>query len=219
MGALVYVEGIIGAGKSVYAHEVGKRLEYRVLKEPVEDNPYLAPFYKDQAEFAYKFQIYMLHRRIGLQQLAAAEALWSSEFKGAILDRSLFGDRCFAEMHHDCGNISDLDMHAYNTAIRTMKLMIFPPTTLVFLDVDPRTALERINKRNRDVESGIPLDYLKKLRAKYHKLVNNAKSGNYPWSHAVQVLHVPWDASTTVDREWDAVASSLEAFQDVHEED
>lgn len=213
MGTLVYVEGIIGAGKSTYAEEVGKRLEYRVLKEPVDDNPYLAPFYKDQKGYAYEFQIYMLHRRIGLQQLAACEALWSPEFKGAILDRSLFGDRCFAEMHHDAGNISDLQMHAYDTAVQSMQLMIFPPTILVFLDVDPPTALERIRERDRSVENSLELDYLKRLRAKYHKLINNAKSGNYPWSHAVQVLHIPWDATTASDRAWDAVASSLEAFQ------
>jgi deoxyadenosine/deoxycytidine kinase len=214
MGKLVYVEGIIGAGKSKYAEEVGTRLEYRVMKEPVGDNPYLGPFYADQKAYAYKFQIYMLHRRIGLQQLAAAEALWGDKYRGAILDRSLFGDRCFAEMHHEAGNIDDLDMHAYETAVKSMQLMIFPPTTLVFLDADPSTALERIKTRNRGVEAKIEIDYLKKLRDKYHKLVNSAKDGRFPWSHAVKVLHIPWDASTTTDREWNAVASSLEAFQE-----
>lgn len=214
MGRLIYVEGIIGAGKTKYTEEISKRLNYRVIREPVEDNPYLELFYSDPKRYAYEMQIYLLHRRIGLQLLAAAEAEFSPDFAGAVLDRSLFGDRVFEELHYEAGNITEVQHHAYLTAVRNMKLQIFPPTTLVFLDVEPVVAMERVKERARGCETGIEMDYLERLTERYHKLIQAAQSGRYPWGHAVQVLVVPWNHSTRTEKEWDASAASLKRFQE-----
>jgi deoxyadenosine/deoxycytidine kinase len=216
---LVYVEGSIGAGKSTYAEEVGKRLNYRVMKEPVNDNPYLEPFYQDPKHYAYAMQIYLLHRRIGLQRLAADESLYSDRWAGAIIDRSVFGDRVFAEEHFRVGNISELDMHAYDIAYESMRLMIFPPTVLVYLDVTPETAYRRIHERDRKVECKITLEYLQALNHGYRKLMKRARDGNYPWSHCLRLLEVPWDPATRTVEEWDAVARNLEQIIAEHEED
>jgi deoxyadenosine/deoxycytidine kinase len=212
MGHLLYCEGIIGAGKSEYCKQIAKRLSLRLIKEPMEDNPYIDLFYQDPKRWAYEMQIYLLHRRIGLQQLAAAEALYSAEYRGAIIDRSLFGDANFEELHHEVGNISDLQHHAYLTAIRNMKLMIFPPTVLVFLDVEPKVALERIRERARGCEVNIKIEYLEQLTRKYHSMIQGAKTGHYPFSHAVSVLYVPWNHNTRTDPEWDSAAASLQRF-------
>lgn len=214
MGRLVYVEGIIGAGKSTYAREVGTRLNYRIFEEPV-DKRHLDRFYSNPASYAFAFQIYILHKRIGIQNLAAAEALYSDRWDGAIVDRSLFGDAAFAELHAKAGNIEPLDQEAYQAAKLNMQLMIWPPTTLVFLDVLPRVALRRITERlqssngNRNFESGVDLEYLTKLRRAYKKLISAAKDGKYPWSHAVNVVHVEWNPATRTSEEWDAVAEGL----------
>lgn len=214
MGQLIYVEGPIGVGKSTYCKEIASRLNYRVIEEPVKSNPYLELFYQDPKKYAYEMQIYLLHRRIGLQQLAAAEALFSPDFDGAMLDRSLFGDRCFAEMHHEEGNISDIQMHAYLTAIKNMQLMIFPPTILVFLDSEPEICLKRIEHRSRGCETGIKIDYLERLIQRYHRLIQDAKDGRYPWSHAVRVIHKSWNHDTMTKEQWDAEASSLKRYQE-----
>jgi deoxyadenosine/deoxycytidine kinase len=214
MGVLIYVEGIIGVGKSTYCAEIAKRLNYRVIEEPVKSNPYLDLFYQDPKAFAFDMQVYLLHRRIGLQQLAAAEALYSPDFAGAMLDRSLFGDRVFEELHHEDGNISDLQHHAYLTSIRNMQLMIYPPTTLVFLDAEPQISMERIQKRSRGCEVGIKMGYLERLTQRYHRLIQDAKDGRYPWSHAVQVLHKSWNHDTMSAAQWDAEAASLKRFQE-----
>jgi len=214
MGRLVYVEGIIGAGKSKYTKEVGSRLNYRVFREPV-DKRHLDRFYADPAKYAFAYQIHILHQRIGIQNLAAAEALYSDRWDGAMVDRSLFGDAAFAELHAKEGNIEPLDMEAYQAAKHNMQLMIFPPTTLVFLDVQPRTALKRIRQRleeahgDRDFELGIDIEYLQKLRKAYKKLIKSARDGNYPWSHSTEVVHVEWNPATREDEEWDAVAEGL----------
>ena len=214
MGYLIYVEGGIGVGKSQYCHELGKRMNYKVIEEPVNSNPYLKLFYRDQKKYAYEMQIYLLHRRIGLQQLAAAEALYSPNYEGAMLDRTVFGDRIFEDLHYVDGNISDIQHHAYITAIRNMQLMLFPPTILIFLDAEPKIAMGRINKRNRGCESGIELEYLERLTRKYHRFVQNAKDGHYPWSHAVRVLHKSWNHDTMTGEQWDAEAASLRRFQE-----
>jgi deoxyadenosine/deoxycytidine kinase len=214
MGRLIYVEGIIGAGKSTYAREVGERLNYRVFKEPV-DKTHLDRFYADPKKYAFNYQVFILHKRIGIQNLAAAESLYSDRWDGAIVDRSLFGDAAFAELHAEEGNIEPLDLEAYQQAKHNMQLMIWPPTTLVFLDVQPGTAMDRIKVRmaeeagGRDFELGIDVEYLEKLRKAYKKLIKSAKDGKYPWSHNVDVIHVEWNPATRTSGEWDAVAAGL----------
>lgn len=146
MGNLIYLEGGIGVGKSTYCKEIAQRLNYRVIEEPVKTNPYLEPFYQDPQRYAYEMQIYLLHRRIGLQQLAAAEALYSPDFSGSMLDRTVFGDRVFEELHHEDGNISDLQHHAYLTATRNMQLMIFPSH---YLDL-PGCGAQDMSGQNRE---------------------------------------------------------------------
>lgn len=212
MGRLVYVEGIVGTGKTTYVQKVGSRLNYRVFKEPV-DKPHLDRFYADPKGCAYNLQIHLLHKRIGIQMLAACEALYSDTYAGALVDRSVFGDAAFEAMHFEDGNINKLDHETYLVAVKAMKLMLFPPTTLVFLDARPETCLERIRERakteDRPYESGITLDYLQRLSMHYRQLVRTAKDGRWPWGHAIDVELVQWDPATRTEAEWDAVANSL----------
>lgn len=212
MGRLCYVEGLVGSGKSTYTREVGKRLNYRVFKEPV-DKDHLTRFYTDPKGFAYHLQMHLLHRRIGIQMLAACEALYSDCYAGALVDRSVMGDAAFASMHHESGNISDLDWQTYQAALAAMKLMLFPPTTLIFLDARPETCLERIHERakveDRPYEAGVELAYLRQLAVHYKELIRSAKDGRWPWGHAVDVQHIQWDPATRTEAEWNAVAASL----------
>ena len=93
-GRLVYVESIVGGGKTTFCGEIGPRLNYRVFKEPV-DKGHLDRFYADPRRWAWNLQVHFLHRRIGIQMLAACEALYSDTYAGALVDRSVFGDAAF----------------------------------------------------------------------------------------------------------------------------
>jgi len=212
MGRLLYLEGIISSGKTTFANKVGSRLNYRVFKEPV-DPEHLTRFYKDPARYAFNFQIYLLHKRIGIQMLAASESLYSDAYRGAIVDRSLFGDACFAGMHHDAGNIDDLDWQAYQQALSNMKFMIWPPTTLIYLRVQPEVAYERIQRRmqeeNRAFEGGVDLSYLRELYKRYEKLIRDAARGEFPWSHTLEVRHFDWNSDVRTEAEWDMIAAGL----------
>jgi deoxyadenosine/deoxycytidine kinase len=206
---LIWVEGIIGVGKSTFSYELAKRLKLRLIEEPVETNPYLEPFYKDPKRYAFGMQVYLLHQRYAMQQLASYEATGVGGYAGAILDRSLSGDRVFAKLHRDAGNIDELDWLTYETAYQIMCRSLLPPTLLVYLDVQPETAFARMQKRNREAESGVPIDYLVKLQKGYQDLLQEAERGLLPWAHAVRVCRIPWDPDTLSSEQWDAVAKTI----------
>lgn len=206
---LIWVEGLIGCGKSTFSREVGKRLGLRIIEEPVDSNPYLEPFYKDPKRFAFGMQIFLLHTRYAMQQLAAYEATGVGGAAGAILDRSLSGDRVFAKLHMKEGNIEALDWQTYEMAYGYMARNLLPPTLLIYLDVQPETAYDRMKKRNRNAEVGVPLDYLKKLREGYQELLHEAETGLMPWSHAVRTARLVWEPDTLTEEQWDRTAMTV----------
>lgn len=208
MKPLLWIEGIIGCGKTTFSREVGKRLNFQVIEEPVDDNPYLEPFYKDPKTHATMMQIYLLHRRYALQKAAALVSLGVGQFDGAILDRSLSGDRVFAKLHREAGNISELDWQTYEMCYQVMCHTLLPPTRLIFLDVQPETAFERMKNRNREAESKVPLEYLQQLREGYKSLLGEAERGLMPWGHAVKVTTLIWDPVND-NPNWDAISSTV----------
>jgi deoxyadenosine/deoxycytidine kinase len=206
---LIWVEGIIGAGKTTFAREVAKRLNLRLIEEPVETNPYLEVFYKDPKAWAFGMQVFLLHKRFAMQQLASYEATGVGGYEGAVLDRSLSGDRVFAKLHQDAGNITELDWNTYEMAYDVMCRTLLPPTLLVFLDVQPQTAFDRMRKRARGAESGVPIEYLTTLREGYQTLLVEAERGLLPWAHAIRTCRIPWDPETITSEAWDAVALTV----------
>lgn len=178
---LIWVEGIIGAGKSTFSREIAKRLQLRLIEEPVEDNPYLGPFYQDPKTHAFGMQVFLLHRRYAIQQLASLEATGVGGYQGAIIDRSLSGDRVFAKLHLQEGNISELDVEEDHergrqegSAHDAVSLFVGPP-----------------------------------VQAGYRELLDEAERGLLPWSHAVRVCRIPWDIDTVDPKSWDAVAETI----------
>jgi len=184
-------------------------LELRVIEEPVDSNPYLDLFYKDPKTYAFGMQIFLLHRRYAMQQLASYECTTAGQYAGAVLDRSLSGDRVFAKMHREAGNIHEIDWHAYEEAYSIMARSLLPPTLLIFLDVQPKTAFERMKQRNRGAEAGVAIEYLIKLREGYQALLHEAETGLMPWAHAVRVARLVWDPETISSGQWDAVSQTV----------
>lgn len=206
---LIWVEGLIGCGKSTFSKEVGTRLGLRIVEEPVEGNPYLGKFYQDTKKYAFGMQMFLLHQRYAMQQLASYEATGIGNYNGAILDRSLSGDRVFARMLKDSGNIDPLDWNTYEMAYNIMARTLLPPTLLIFLDVQPETAYERMNSRGRSEEAGVPLDYLVRLREAYLDLLHEAETAMLPWAHAIRVSRIVWEPDTLTPKQWDRVAQTV----------
>lgn len=191
-GPVVWIEGIIGAGKTTLTKAVAEALNLRPVFEPVDDNPMLGKFYEDPKRYAFAMQLWLMARRHSMQQLAAWEAR-HGDFAGAVIDRGLPGDRVFCKLHVDAGNIDDEFWDVYEYFYDVMSLNLPVPSLLVFLDAEPETAFERMRARGRDEESGVPLDYLQRLRRGYLDLLVEIESRAHSWSRGMDVMRVPWN--------------------------
>lgn len=189
-GPVIWVEGIIGAGKSTLADLLGERLGLHVFKEPVDSNPYLKRFYDDPKRWAYPMQIHLLKERYLIQQLATYSAMTG---RGAILDRGLPGDRVFAKMHMLAGNIHQLEWNTYQNFFELMCLSVKTPSLILFLDVEPEGALERVKARAREAEVSIDLKYLQDLRKGYLDLLCEIETGEHSWSRGMETKRIPWN--------------------------
>ncbi len=174
------IAGMIGAGKSTLATALGDHLNLPVYYEPVADNAYLADFYRDTARYAFATQIYLLNRRFQQHQ----EIIWRGG--GGVQDRTIYEDAVFAKMLVELGLMEQRDYETYLSLFRNMSNFMCRPNLIVYLDVSPERSMERIRMRQRDVESGISLDYLSALHAEYGRFIEDI-------SKTVPVIKVDYD--------------------------
>ncbi|MGH2582920.1 MAG: deoxynucleoside kinase [Anaerolineales bacterium] len=159
---LVLVAGNIGAGKTSLAQKLGQRLAWRTGFETIEENPYLGKFYGDMSKWAFHLQIFLLGQRTE-QHIAAYR-----DPQSFILDRSIYEDfHIFARALNKLGNMSGEDLLTYEKVYRLVVENLPWPDLLIFLRAPVDALLERIRVRGRDIEMGIPADYLKLLEGYY----------------------------------------------------
>jgi len=174
------IAGMIGAGKTTLATALGKLLELPVYYEPVEDNEYLADFYRDTKKYAFATQIYLLNRRFQQHQ----EVIWRGG--GGVQDRTIYEDAVFAKALVRQELMDERDYRTYLNLFRHMSNFMCRPNVIVYLDVRPERSLERINARSRGVETGITIEYLTTLYEEYENFIRDV-------SRSVPVIRVDWD--------------------------
>jgi len=189
-GLIIWVEGIIGAGKTTLAKLLAKSMGLQPMFEPVDSNPYLSKFYEDPKRWAFPMQMHLMHERYSMQKEVAYAA---SRGHGAVLDRGMPGDRVFCKLHMLAGNIHELEWQTYQRAYEVMACSLVPPSILIFLDVEPGVALERVRERARGAEVGVDLKYLTDLRKGYLDLMAEIESGEHVWSRGMEVKRLPWN--------------------------
>lgn len=188
---IIWIEGIIGVGKTTFAKELGRILDFRTLEEPVNED-LLKIYYEDQQSWGFSFQIDMLHKRHEIH--SKAMDLTSLGY-GVILDRGLPGDRVFANMLYKEKKIHPINWTIYENAYRFATKSISPPNLLIFLDVTPETAYDRIRHRNRQAEQEdvLPIEYLQLLDKEYRNLLTEFYSGRHPWSNKTEIWEIDWN--------------------------
>ena len=152
------ISGLIGAGKTTLARELGKVMNLPVYYEPIVENEYLEDFYRDMKRYSFSFQIYLLNCRFRQHQ----QVLWNGT--GGIQDRTLYEDSIFAKVLYEDGNMEEREYKTYLNLFRNMSNFMKKNTLIVHLDVKPEESLRRIKLRARGCETGITVDYLTKLR-------------------------------------------------------
>ena len=176
----ITISGLIGAGKTTLANNLSQLLSWSIIGESVEDNPYLDLFYEDMEKYAFAMQIYFLNHRFEQEQ----KNTWNKN--NTIQDRSMWEDIIFANMLYKKGKISEIDYNTYKELYSNLINFIKKPSLIVYLDVEPEIALERIKFRNRPCENNITLEYLIDLRDNYEEWLNNI-------SKTTRVIRIDWN--------------------------
>lgn len=168
----IAIVGNIGAGKTTLTERLAKHLNFEPQYEAVENNPYLEDFYSDMKRWAFNLQIFFLNSRFRhIVDLQSREI-------NMIQDRTIYEDAyIFAENLYDMGLMSARDFENYSEIFHSIIHYIKPPDLLIYLRASVPTLVNNIQKRGRDYESGIRLDYLSKLNDKYEKWISNYKEG------------------------------------------
>jgi deoxyadenosine/deoxycytidine kinase len=158
----VAVAGNIGSGKSSLTEGLSRLFGWRPSYELVDENPYLADFYRDMARWAFPLQVYFLSQRFRHHQdlVRAGEPV--------VQDRTIYEDaEIFARNLHERGLMSARDYESYRELFAVMTEFLRPPDLVVLLRAPVPTLRERIARRGREFERGIPEDYLARLNELY----------------------------------------------------
>lgn len=168
----IAVAGNIGAGKTTLTKLLSKHYRWIPNFEDVDHNPYLNDFYEDMPRWSFNLQIYFLNSR--LQQLLEIQ----KGTETVIQDRTIYEDaNIFAPNLYEMGLMSKRDFENYYNFFQTLKSMVRPPDLLIYLNASVPTLVGQIQKRGREYEENIRLEYLKKLNEFYTKWIGNYTEG------------------------------------------
>jgi len=168
----VVIAGNIGAGKSSLTDTLSSYFGWEAFYEQADDNPYLADFYEDMKRWSFNLQVFFLSNRF--QQQRDIEAREGS----VVQDRSIYEDaEIFAANLHEMGLMSTRDHENYTELFAIMTSYLKPPDLLVYLRADVPTLVNHIQKRGRNYESSIRIEYLEQLKERYEKWIDTYDIG------------------------------------------
>jgi deoxyadenosine/deoxycytidine kinase len=168
----IALAGNIGAGKTTAAQAIATEFGQELYREPVVENRFLAPYYKDMARWSFTLQMEFLLKRIEHQaDIARARG-------GCVQDRSLIEDpEVFAKYLHGLGNMTDDELALYYDYFQRLNATARQPDALVLLHTpDVNVLLRRIAARGREEESGITSGFLRGLNGYYENFAQVART-------------------------------------------
>ena len=168
----IAVAGNIGSGKTTLTTMLAKNFNWEPMYESVENNPYLASYYEDMQRWSFNLQVYFLNTRF--RQVIDIR----KKTKTVIQDRTIYEDAyIFAPNLHDMQLMATRDFENYASLFELMSQFLQAPDLLIYLHADTSTLVSQIQKRGREYEKTIRLDYLQNLNERYEEWINGYKEG------------------------------------------
>ncbi len=164
----IAIAGNIGAGKTTLTTLLAKHFKWVPHFEDADDNPYLNDFYDDMQRWSFNLQVHFLNSRFGQVQKIRHSG------KTVVQDRTIYEDAyIFAPNLHSMGLMTTRDYNNYFALFKLMESFISPPDLLIYLRASVPTLVKQIEKRGRDYESTINIDYLKRLNERYEAFISS----------------------------------------------
>lgn len=151
----IAIAGNIGSGKTTLTRMLTQQYGWTPKYESVDYNPYLADFYNDMARWSFNLQVYFLDKRF-------KDVVDISKAKGVVVqDRTIYEDaRIFAPNLHDMGLMASRDFDTYQELFALMLSLVKAPDLLIYLRSSIPNLVSQIQKRGREYEASIRIDYL-----------------------------------------------------------
>lgn len=168
----IAVAGNIGSGKTTLTRLLAKHYNWIPHFEDVDNNPYLNNFYKNMQRWSFNLQIYFLNSRFS--QIVEIRRTGQK----VIQDRTIYEDaNIFAPNLHSMGLMATRDFNNYSNLFNLMSSLIQPPDLLIYLRANVPTLVNQIQKRGREYEKSIRIDYLQRLNERYEAWIESYKLG------------------------------------------
>lgn len=164
----IAISGNIGAGKTELTKLLSKHYGYTAISGTTDENPYLNSFYEDMRRWSFNMMVYSLYSNIKqLDELNRNNVSF-------IRDRSLYDDAyIFAPNLQNMGLMTTRDLTTYTELFEMTYSLLPQPDLLIYLKCDVPTLIRHIQKRGRELETSIRLDYLTNLNNRYENWAEN----------------------------------------------
>jgi len=168
----IAVAGNIGSGKTTLTELLSKHYGWETHFENVSQNPYLNDFYEDMQRWSFNLQVYYLNSRFTqIQEIQQTD-------KVVIQDRTIYEDAyIFAPNLHSMGLMTTRDFENYFSLFNLIESFVSSPDLLIYLRASVPTLVNQIQKRGREYEESIRLDYLKRLNERYEAWISTYDKG------------------------------------------
>src|SRR5580704_14242267 len=156
----IAIEGNIGAGKTTLAHMLARHFNARLILEQFADNPFLAKFYENPAQYAFPLELFFMAERYKqLKDLVYTADL----FQSVTISDYLF-TKCllFAKV-----NLPDQEFRLYQKLFDIIQGQVVQPDILIYLHAPVNKLQDNIRKRNRPYEQNISDEYLYDIQETY----------------------------------------------------
>ena len=168
----IAVAGNIGSGKTTLTGLLAKNYRWEAQYEDADDNPYLNDFYSDMQRWSFNLQIHFLNNRFS--QVTRIRR----NNKPVVQDRTIYEDAyIFAPNLHAMGLMTTRDFNNYISLFNLMSTFIQPPDLLIYLRGTVPALVKQIQKRGRDYENSIRIDYLARLNERYEAWISTYELG------------------------------------------